>query len=266
VLEQPLAFTTATLLALIRGRGGEPHVTLAAEPVWYDETAQRVLDAQVNAVLAERGLFGPGGMDRDLLVLIEAIARPEVEFYGWYESVTDGGSSTVAMYAGSGPRGAFVLVNAIDDDVVHVAPERPDELLTGFMNQVPACPPGAGERLVVGKGEFTTGRAPVSEDTEMAVMRSGVGRAVASPGQEIARIMRAPRTGAGTLYAAGRTRASTRHRCRRPVNFLDTAEGRWLMEEVPGRGEPLVVFTPATPQLLADRVRHAYTSLPTDRR
>jgi hypothetical protein len=50
------------------------------------------------------------------------------------------------------------------------------------------------------------------------------------------------------------------------VNFLDTAEGRWLMEEVPGRGEPLVVFTPATPQLLADRVRHAYTSLPTDRR
>ena len=47
---------------------------------------------------------------------------------------------------------------------------------------------------------------------------------------------------------------------------LDTAEGRWLMEEVPGRGEPLVVFTPATPQLLADRVRHAYTSLPTDRR
>ena len=63
MLEQPLAFTTATLLALIRRRGGEPHVTLAAEPVWYDETAQRVLDAQVNAVLAERGLFGPGGFD-----------------------------------------------------------------------------------------------------------------------------------------------------------------------------------------------------------
>ena len=70
MLEQPLAFTTATLLALIRRRGGEPHVTLAAEPVWYDETAQRV-DVQVNSVLAERGLFGPGGMDRDLLVLIE---------------------------------------------------------------------------------------------------------------------------------------------------------------------------------------------------
>lgn len=264
MLEKPLKFTTPTLLSLIRRRGGEPHPTLGAIPTWYDEQAQRVLDEQVNAVLAEHKLLGARGMDRDLVLLIEAIAHPHLEYYGWFEGTFAHAPKNFTVLAGSGKGGAFVLVRTIGEgaeDVVILAPERPEELLQGFLNQIPPARPGNGTQLMVGKQEFTTGRAPGRQDEEYSFMQSG-GRAKApEPGAEIKRIMKAERTGAGSLYVAGRNRMGSRNRSQKPLNFIDTVEGRWLMEEIPGRGEPLVVFAPATPQLIGDRLRHAQSSL-----
>ena len=34
-------------------------------------------------------------------------------------------------------------------------------------------------------------------------------------------------------------------------------EGRWLTEEIPGRGENRIAFTPADQRVLADRLRSA---------
>jgi ESX secretion-associated protein EspG len=260
VLRRPLKFTTPTLLNLIRRRGGEPHNTLADTPTWYDENARRILDQQVNAVLAQHGLMGPRGMDRDLLVLLEAISRPQLEYYGWFEGRFENAPTNFSVLAGSGNGGAFVLVRMVKEDTVIVAPERPEELLQGFINQIPPARPGSGQPLVVGKNEYL-GKRRADDEGGFSIMQTAPGRGPQSPIKEIKRIMNAERTGGGSLYVAVRNRAGTRRRSERPLNFVDTAEGRWLMEERPGRGEPLLVFTPATPQVIADRLRNAQSTL-----
>jgi len=262
LLEQPVTLYTPILLNLIRRRGADPHNTLSGQAVWLSEDAQRQQDQAVNELLTQHGLMGPRVIDRDLLGLIQSIARPNLEYFGWFEGKTSGGSLNLGILAGSGPGGAFVAVRDLNKETVILAPERPEELLQGFLNQIPAFRPGTGAPLSVSKSEFTTGRQQLAEEGDFSVMRRGPGRAEdASPVKAIKRIMAADRTGAGTLYVAVRSQAGTRRRCQKPLNFIDTAEGRWLMEERPGRGDSLVMFTPATPQVIGQRLRNAQSAL-----
>lgn len=229
-------------------------------PIWYDETAQRTADQEVNSLLSQHGLMGARGMDRGLLDAIESISRPQVEYYGWFEGKFPGQPENFAVYAGSGAGGAFVLVRLIGEDTVILAPERPEEMLAGFVNQIPPCRPGPGQPLITTKAEFLAGKDAVA-DGEYSVLRSGREAAAPTPAKEMKRISDSPRLGAGTLYTAVRTRSGARRRCERPLNFIDTPEGRWLMEERPARDEALVVFTPASPQLIGERLRNAQSSL-----
>jgi EspG family len=260
VLNGPLKLPTPILINLIRRRGGEPHPTLSSVPTWYDEDAQRTVDQAINTLLTEHGLMGPRGMDRALLGLIESISRPQLEYYGWFEGQFPASPPNFTVYAGSGTGGAFVLVRIVGEETVIVAPERPEELLVGFLNQMPAGRPGQGQPLVTTKSEFLSGRDAAVEG-EFSVMRAAGGSAPPAPAKEMKRITESARTGAGSLYVAARTRSGSRRRGQRPLNFVDTSEGRWLMEERPARGESLVVFTPATPQVLGDRLRNAQSAL-----
>ncbi|MTD56185.1 ESX secretion-associated protein EspG [Amycolatopsis pithecellobii] len=259
MLNAPIKLATPILLNLIRRRGGEPHPTLSSVPTWYDEGAQRTIDQEVNALLTQHGLLGPRGMDRGLLDAVESISRPQVEYYGWFEGEFPSAPRNFAVLAGSGAGGAFVLVRIIGEDAVLLAPERPEEMLSGFVNQIPVARPATGQPLITTKAEFLAGR-DARADGEYTVMRSGRDTTPA-PAKEMKRIMEAPRTGAGTLYVAARTRSGARRRCERPLNFVDTVEGRWLMEERPGRDDALVVFTPASPQVLSERLRNAHSAL-----
>lgn len=259
MLNAPIKLATPILLTLIRRRGGEPHPTLSSMPTWYDESAQRTIDQEVNALLTEHGLMGPRGMDRGLLDAVESISRPQVEYYGWFEGEFPDAPRNFAVLAGSGAGGAFVLVRLLGDDTVILAPLRPEETLAGFVEEIPAGRPATGQPLVTTKAEFQAGRDARPEG-DFTVMRTGRENTPA-PAKEMKRIMEAPRTGAGSMYVAARTRGGSRRRCERPLNFVDTAEGRWLMEERPGRGESLVIFTPASPQVLGERLRNAHSSL-----
>jgi hypothetical protein len=259
VLTAPIKLATPILLNLIRRRGGEPHPTLSSMATWYDEDAQRTVDQEVNSLLTRHGLMGPRGMDRGLLNAVESISRPQLEYYGWFEGQFPGAPGNFSVLAGSGAGGAFVLVRVIGEESVILAPERPEEVLSGFVNQVPVARPAAGQPLITTKAEFLAGRDAVA-DGEYTVLRSGR-EAQPAPAKEMKRIMEAPRTGAGTLYVAARNRSGSRRRCERPLNFVDTVEGRWLMEERPGREGALVVFTPASPQVLTERLRNAQVSL-----
>ncbi|MDQ0378264.1 ESX secretion-associated protein EspG [Amycolatopsis thermophila] len=258
-MNQPLTITTPTLLNLIQRRGADPHNTLASMPVWYDETAQRTIDQQVNLVLQHHGLMGPRGLDREFGAMIESIARPNIEFYGWFEGTFPDAPQNFSLFAGSGAGGAFVLSRYIKEDVVVMRPERPDRLLPTFVDQIPHVSPGGSSPLVASKSEVYGGGRRSSGE-EMSIMRGG-GRSVAEPGKEIKRILEAPRVAGGSLYAAARTRAGTRKRCERALNFIDTAEGRWLMEERPGTGDSLIVLTPGTPQAIGERLHNAMRAL-----
>jgi hypothetical protein len=260
VLNTPIKLATPILLNLIRRRGGEPHTTLSSMAMWYDEEAQRTVDQEVNSLLTEHGLMGPRGMDRALLGMIESISRPDLEYYGWFEGQFPGAPPNFAVFAGSGSGGAFTLVRIISDETIILAPERPEDVLTGFINQLPYGRPGPGQPLIASKSEFLSGQDAVA-DGEFSVMRSANRDAPPAPAKEMKRIMDSPRTGAGSLYVAVRSRSGSRRRSERPLNFIDTTAGRWLMEERPGRGEAFVVFTPASPQVLTERLRNAQSAL-----
>ncbi|WP_285487828.1 ESX secretion-associated protein EspG [Amycolatopsis taiwanensis] len=262
VLDRPLTLYTPILLNLIRRRGGEPHLTLASTATWLDEEARRQEDQQVNALLTQHGLMGPRGLDRDLLGLVESVAQPNIEYYGWFEGRFPGAPANFAVFAGSGRGGAFIAVRDLGTDAVTLAAERPEELLQGFLNQIPQVRPAQGQPLVVGKSELTGNRRG-RDDDDVSIMRPVQGRATAaaSPVHEVKRVMSSERVAAGSLYVAARSRAGTRRRSERPLNFIDTPQGRWLMEERPGRGDPLIVFTPATPQVIGERLRNAQSAL-----
>ncbi|NIH86330.1 ESX secretion-associated protein EspG [Amycolatopsis granulosa] len=260
MLNQPLKLTTPLLIHLIKRRGAEPHNTLSAMPVWHDETNQRLIDEGINAALTEHGLMGPRGMDREFAAVIESIARPHVEFYGWFEGTFPDRPSNFTVFTGSGPGGGFVLARFIEENGVLLLPERPERVLPAFIEQIPPAPPGGSARLVAPKSEVL-GHGRARDEGPSSIMQAAPGRAVQSPAAEIKRILAAPRTGGGSLYAAVRNRAGVRRRCARPLNFIDIAEGRWLMEERPGGGEPEIVLTPATAQGIGQWLHNAATSL-----
>ncbi|MGW4058980.1 ESX secretion-associated protein EspG [Amycolatopsis sp. NPDC004747] len=264
MLDQPTKFTVPTLLNLIKRRGGEAHQTFSDTPVFHDETAERALDKQVNAVLTQAGLLGPRGMDRDLLGLLDSLSQPQLEYYGWFDGeFADGSPARFSAFSGSGNGGGFALIRVAGEDTVVLQRQRADRVLPTFLDMIPAGRPAAGRPLVTSKSEYESGRAATAEADRQSIMQKPPGRnEPLSPLEEMKRIAGLPRSGAGTLYVAGRRGPGTRRlRCPRPVNFIDTAEGRWLMEERPGRGDSLVVFTPGTTQAIGERLRNAHGAL-----
>lgn len=260
VLNQPLKLTTPLLIHLIKRRGAEPHNTLSSMPVWHDETNQHLIDQGINAALAQHGLIGPRGMDRDFAAVIESIARPHVEFYGWFEGTFPDRPSNFTVLTGSGPGGGFILARFIEENGVLLLPERPERVLPAFIEQIPPARPGGANQLVAPKSEVL-GNGRSRDEGPSSIMQGGPGRSAQSPAKEIKRILDAPRLGGGSLYAAVRNRAGTRRRCPKPLNFIDTADGRWLMEERPGSGEPQIVLTPGSPQTIGQWLHTAATAL-----
>ncbi|WP_199428899.1 ESX secretion-associated protein EspG [Qaidamihabitans albus] len=259
MLDQQATLTTGTLLNLIRRHGAEPHTVLAGTPVWESEQARRRADERANAELARYGLLDRGGVDRGLLATVEAVARPSLEYYAWINGGYDGRSLDYTLLAGSAGGEAFVLARNTEHEGVVLTSLRPDELVDGFLAQVPRLAPGRGQPLRVPKSEVTGGRRP---DDGAGVLRGSAPSAETREADELRRLLGLPRLGGGSLYVAARGRSGIRQRAERPVNYIDTSEGRWLTEELPGSGEPLIAFTPGTPQLLTDRLRSAQGRLP----
>ncbi|SFP84638.1 EspG family protein [Amycolatopsis arida] len=258
MLDKQVTLTTGTLLNLIRRHGAEPHTVLASTPTWLSDEARRAQDERANAELAGYGLLGPRGVDPGLRATLDAVARPEVEFYAWIQGGYEGQPLNYTVLAGSAGGEGFVLARNTDHEGIVLVSVRPNELLENFVAQLPGLAPGKGQPLSVPKSEATGSRAARHPDDDgYAVLRSGTPSAGGRAVEELRRILGLRRLGGGALYAAARTRGGSRQRVDRPVNYIDTVEGRWLTEERPGSGEPMIVFTPATPQLLADRLRGA---------
>jgi ESX secretion-associated protein EspG len=255
VLDRQVTITTGTLINLIRRRGGEPHTVLSEKPAWYSDEAQRGEDERVNAELAKAGLFGPRGMHPGFVATIEAVARPQLEYYGWIDGGFQGRPVSYRLLAGSTGGEAFVLAKHEELDVVVLESTQPRELLDDFLGQIPKLAPGRGTPLAVPKSQLAgTARG---DEGSFAVLRNDRPAEGSQEVEELRRILALRRMGSGSLYVATRSRTGARHRIERPVNYIDTSEGRWLTEEIPGRGETRIAFTPADQRVLADRLRSA---------
>ncbi|WP_410608926.1 ESX secretion-associated protein EspG [Amycolatopsis sp. lyj-109] len=256
MLDRQVTITTGALITLIRRRGGEPHTVLSETPTWYSDEAQRAEDERTNAELAKAGLFGPRGMHPGFVATIEAIARPQLEYYGWIDGGFQGKPVSYRLLAGSAGGEAFVLAKHEELDVVVLESSRPGEVLDDFLGQIPKLAPGRGTPLAVPKSQLE-GTARGTDTAGYAVLRSDRPAEGSQEVEELRRILALRRMGSGSLYVASRSRTGARHRIERPVNYIDTSEGRWLTEEIPGRGESRIAFTPADQRVLADRLRSA---------
>lgn len=257
MLDRQVAITTGTLINLIRRRGGEPHAVLSDTPTWYSDEAQRAEDERVNAELAKQGLFGSRGMHPGFVATIEAIARPQLEYFGWIDGGYQGKALSYRLLGGSAGGEAFVLAKHEENDVVVIESTRPAELLEDFLGQIPKLAPGRGQPLAVPKSQLEGARPAGGDDGGYAVLRSDRPAEGSQEVTELRRILALRRMGSGSLYVAARSRSGARQRIERPVNYIDTSEGRWLTEEIPGRGENRIAFTPADQRVLADRLRSA---------
>lgn len=262
MLDRQVTLSTGTLLTLLRRRGVEPHVVLATTPVWEDERARQRADEQAETELARCGLYGRTGLNPGLRAMVDAIARPALEYYGWINGGHDGRPLDYTVLAGSAGDESFVLARNTERDAVVLASPRADELLATFVGQLPRLAAGRGAPLRVPKSQVTQGRRPLdSEPDGFTVLRGASPSVERLEADELRRVLHLPRLGGGSLYVAVRDRTGRRVRVQRPVNYIDTSQGRWLTEEVPGSGEPLIALTPAAPELLADRLRSALGTL-----
>jgi hypothetical protein len=202
------------------------------------------------------------GVSAGLLATIEAVTRPQVEYYGWIDGGYDGEAVTYTLLAGSAGREAFVLARNSQHEGVVLASIKPEELLEGFIAQIPKLVPGRGRPLVVPKSQATAEKAgSTAQEDGYSVLRSGQPSSGSHDADELRRILRLRRMGGGSLYVAARGRSGSRHRIERPVNYLDTSEGRWLTEELPGSGEPSIALTPVDQHMLAQRLQSAQSKL-----
>lgn len=263
MLEQQVSMSTATMLNLIRRTGAEPHTVLAGTPTWEDERARTKADERANTELARLGLYDGRNVHPGLKATVEAIARPALEYYAWINGGIDNQRLNYTVLAGTAAGEAFVVVRHSDANRVAFGSVHPNELMENFLAQLPNLGPGRGHPLRVPKSELSGGTKRREFDGEsFSVMSNGRRAAGSSEVAEIRRILGLPRLGGGSLYVAARSRGGKRERAERPVNYIDTTEGRWLTEEVPGSGEPAVSFTPATPHLLGERLRNAQSRIP----
>lgn len=260
MLEHQEILRTRTLVRLLQRTGTEPHPTLEKGATWYSREMLQQIDAEIHAELARVGMAGENGVHPDLLATVEAIAHPELEYYGWFSSLHEGAPVDLSVFAGSGRGEAFTLVNNEAAGAVVLASVPARELLDAFVTQVPQRAPANAHALSVPKAKIE-GKPGSASNEDVSLMRSEVPDAAQQDIDEFKRIMGLQRTGGGQLYAAARNRSGQRQRADKPVTYLDTVEGRWLVEETPGAGEPMLVAAPATPELLRSRLREAHSTL-----
>ena len=256
--------STATMLTLIRRTGAEPHTVLATTPVWEDERARKQSEERANTELARLGLHDGHNVHPDLLATVNAIANPALEYYAWVNGRYEDRALNYTVLAGSGAGEAFVLVRNSDSDSVALGCVHPNELMEKLHRPAAAAESRPWSADAGAEERDVGGGAPRRDfDGEnFSVMSNGRRSATATEVAEMRRILQLPRLGGGSLYVAARSRSGRRERAERPVNYIDTPEGRWLTEEVPGSGEPMIAFHPASPQLLVQRLRNAQSRLP----
>lgn len=208
VLPAPVRLPVRVLADLVAGLGlGELHIAIAPTPVWRDRAEGRRVDQHVEHRLGRLGWrLRDGSVDREVVAVLAALCRPEVGFHGW---LTHEHRTTAVLAAALG-REAVLAVRT--DDTVSLRGAHRLRLAEPLVDQLPDVPPGDGPTLRIDRAELRVTRGRTDGGAGLRRVRAEVSAAV--------RLISAPTTGAGELYAIGHGR---------PVDYVDTAHGRYLV-------------------------------------
>jgi hypothetical protein len=221
---------------------GDPHAVFAGGERYVSPRFTDEAEALLSEELAGAGL---GGRDAlyDFLDTLTLVQRASVEFYGW---ISSGDEEAAVLAAAAGRRGVTVLRTG---DRVRFEPADPDRLAEVLVHQLPDVPAGFGDAVSVLDAEF---RARGSREPGSIMRRSGFGRSDSA--RRFDALLKEPRGGGATLYAALRDRAGVRTRAAEWLTVLDLTGGRWVVYPTLGRGERAYNAVPATPQLLTTKL------------
>jgi hypothetical protein len=246
MLPGPVTLSTDTLLTVIRWRHGEPHPVVSYTPTWCDDTALRILDDRARAELAYQGLARGDRLDPDFSDVVGAILRPDHELYGWVDAMAAGRPRRYGVLAGFAYQQGFLLVHEYEADAVALTSVGLDDVLDSFLAQLPPVRPANRPGITVDYEEFLAAGAPRPREGF-----AGFRRSVAPDVQALRALVAQPRFGAGNLYSAVRRGSGARARIERPVNYLDTPDGRWLLTLYTDHGRRWATARPATREVIA---------------
>jgi hypothetical protein len=256
MLTENLTLNLTTVHALIRWRQAEPHPILATAPIWYDENTRRALDRHALGELERNRRLRRGQPDADLDDMIGALIRPDREHYGWITTTVDGEPFRYGVLAVAAYQQAVLVVRNYETDATVLATVRPSELTSTFLAQLPAVAPASGQPVSTPYQDFLAATEPAGDGF------AGFGSRQSPDVQAINAVLSQPRTGGGSLYVARRaSRLGTRRRGQQPVNYLDTATGRWLTRLDTTADGMVATLRPAGIDLIATQLAHAERQL-----
>jgi hypothetical protein len=225
----PVTLSIGALSRMLRAqRLGDPHRVLYQHAVWTDEDSDAAMWAEFDKIgwLRRDGRLHGDAHDR-----LAMLARPFVEYAGWFVEKPDRRSSALVASIGND---AVVVFR--DGDIVELRGQLPNETPNmAFMRQVP------------------DGR-PASIDALNIRLDGGYG----ADAQKLRALVKTGRTGHGELYVGLRDQHyEYRSNTDNPVRYDDYPIGRVLVSIAAG----YVSIAPATKVLLRRRLDAIYREL-----
>lgn len=154
------------------------------------------------------------------------------------------------VLAGLAHQQGFLLIHEHEADAVVLLSIDPDDLLDSFLAQLPPVRPADRLGVTVDYDKLLAASTPMRCEGF-----AGFRKPAAPNVRALQALVGQPRSGAGSLYAAFRRRSGTRVRIKRPVNYIDTRDGRWLLTQHTNNGRRWVTARPATRHLIASKLR-----------
>ena len=222
---------------------------MATAPTWHDEDSKGALDRHALGELEQNRCLRRGRTDEDLDDTIDALVRPDREYFGWVTTAVDGRPFQYGVLAIALRREAALVVRNYETDAILLATCRPPELFGRFLGVLPAVAPASARRVSTPYEDFVAATEPGGDAfTGFGTLRSPEVRAINA-------VLSEQRTGGGSLYVAGRASShGPRRRCEQPVNYLDTVTGRWLVQLDSTANGMVATLCPAGLELIADRL------------
>ncbi|WP_188316308.1 ESX secretion-associated protein EspG [Solihabitans fulvus] len=259
MLVEPVELPLEVLTTALRwDNRGEPHPTLSGAAVWRDEDGAREIDERAWTVLGEQGLVKAGGLRKEFRSAVAVLGRPEVECYGL---ITAPNGDWGVLAAASGNE-AVLAVRDCTADRVQVSSIRAGDLAEELIARLPDVPGGWGRSFNVPEADFLGTRHRTAGEESWVGL---AGRSAQDAHPDVARlreVLSYPRTGSGQLYAAGRDEMGRRYRVARPVTYVDTVNGRWLLQVSRSVAkERWIVVAPASPRQVLNELHEVQRSL-----
>lgn len=200
-------------------------------PLFVPPSEQRSTAGKV--ALEELGeqnlLTGRDELDEELAGLLRVIAAPSDEFYGWF--VRPDGSAFTGLVGVRQRRAALAVVDGDRVYLADVAPKTPAQALVGI---APRRRPVPAKSITVPADEFALVPEPVGRhgefSTSRGVLDGGMSGGLDQDVTRLRELVAEPDRGRAQLFVAVRDRGGRRRKSVRPIYYLDTDDGRWLIQ------------------------------------